>query len=88
MKKSSRLRQNRFRTAENFAEANRTGGENHRVAPFDDPDVRGPSFLFDPTKLLRREPLGMQRATEHLKSQVSDTRSSETNTHDQVILSG
>jgi hypothetical protein len=58
------------------------------VATVYDPDIRGPSLLFDSAKLTSREPFRMQRAIVHLKRQVSDLQSSETDAHDQFILSG
>jgi phosphoenolpyruvate carboxylase len=57
------------------------------MATFNDSYVRRPTLLLHPTELARREPLGMQRAIEDLKRQVSDARSSETNAHVQNVLS-
>ena len=88
MKEPPRLGQGRLRTAEDLGESDRAGQENRRVAPVNDPDVRRPSLLFNPAKLPGREPFGMQRAIEHLKRQIGDLRSSETNTHAQIVLSG
>ena len=47
----------------------------------DDPDVGLPAFLADPAMLPDGEPVGMDRAGEHLKYLVGNPRLSEADTH-------
>src|SRR5271166_4057983 len=58
------------------------------MAAINDPEVRLPPSLLDPPELPRREPVGMERAIEHLERLVGDSRSPGSNTHARHVLSG
>ena len=88
MKEQAGLGERGLGARQDLRQADRARTEDDGMAPIDDPEVRLPPKLLNAPELPRREPVGMERAIEHLERQVGDSRSPGANTHAQHVLSG